>query len=375
MKKSKIVIVIVVLIIITGCIIYSKQSNSIDILKIGAILPLTGKEATAGESMKNAIELAVDDINKRGGINTKKVSVIYEDSQSDSKRGLAAYTKLTKTDNVKVILTSVSGVTLAVAPNANSDKVLILSIGTAATQISDAGDYIFRHNLMPADEIDFLAKYLISKNIKDVPVLVTNSEAGVSYYDFFKKDYEALGGKIALTEKYEKGSIDFKIPLLKIKSSGLSNVVDLAYASEMGIMFKQAKELGMTVQWYGAYTTEDNQTIKLAGPTANGVIYTHFYNPDIANPLHSQYLNSYLVKYGVEPNSYSGLAYDFVKILLDKIKMCDDINNTVCIKDGLYKTKNYEGVTGKISFDQNGDTRKEIILKTIKDQKFVKFEE
>jgi branched-chain amino acid transport system substrate-binding protein len=371
-NKKVIILILILLLIIIGALIIKTNLNSQNLIKIGAIFPLTGKEASVGESMKNALDLAVSDINSSGGINGQKVSIIYEDSQSDVKRGVDAYTKLTKTDNVREVFSTIGGITLAIAPLAEKDKVLSLSVSTAATQISTAGDYTFRHNLLPQDEISFLAGYLISKNIKEVPVLATNSEAGMSYYDFFKKDYESLGGKIVLFEKYEKGSIDYRLILSKIKGLGYNNVIDFAYASEMGLTFKQAKELGMNIQWYTVFTTEDNQTINLAGSAANGVIYTHFYNPDKNNKIYYAYSSEYFDKYGIEPNSYSGLAYDFIEILFDNIRKCKTAGDTSCIKNELYKTQGYEGVTGKISFDQNGDTRKEIILKTIKDGQFVK---
>jgi len=162
--------------------------------------------------------------------------------------------------------------------------------------------------------------------------------------------------------------------LLKIKKLATKNVIQFGYPAELGVTLKQSKELSLNIQWYAVYTAEDPQVISLANEAAEGLLYSHFFNPDPKNQIYAEYMEKYLNKYSEEPAPHAGLAYDFAKILFEKIKQCGGTEDTTCLKTNLYATQNYNGVTGKISFDQNGDTRKEIILKTVKDGKFVPYE-
>jgi len=368
------IIVGIILILIIIVIAFSTNNNQANSVKVGAILPLTGKEANIGQSMKNALELAKEDINRNGGINSKNLKIIYEDSQSDVNKALSSYQKLTQIEGVKEIFTAISSVVLSIAPIAEKNKILNLAMGSAAPKISEAGDYTFRHNLLPQDESMTLANYIYNSGIKQIPLLVVNTESGVSYRDEFKKDFESLGGKISFIEMYEKGATDYKTQLTKIKAMKPKEIVTLSYAAEMGIQFKQAKELGLNVQWFAVYTAEDPQVLSLAGSAADGIIYTHYYDASSTDPLFTSFNAKYVSEFKIQPLPYSGLAYDFLKVLGKVMNACGEASSTICVKDGLYGTQNYQGVTGSISFDKNGDTKKAIIMKTIKNGQFVKLE-
>ena len=379
-KQTKLWVGIIIVIIIIAGIWYGvgrkpaqTTNESIKTVKIGAILPLSGKLSSYGEHMKEGIELAKDEINSQGGIKGKKLEVIYEDSQGDTKQGITAYHKLVDTEGIKVLLSSLSGVTLGIAPLAEKDKVVVFAIGTAAPSISKAGDFIFRHNLLPQTEAKTLADLIYNKKgYKKIAGMFVNTESGVSYRDEFVKDYKDLGGEMESIEMYEKGTTDFRTQLTKIKDSGVKAVFTCSYIKELGYILKQSRELGLDVQWFGIYAAEGPELLEIAGNAAEGLIYTHFFNP--ASPSMKEYQRKYKERYGKPSEFYAALAYDNVKILSEVIGRCSGAKDSICIKNELYQIKDFPGVTGPITFDENGDTHKEVVIKTVKNGKFVPYE-
>jgi branched-chain amino acid transport system substrate-binding protein len=373
MKKISSFIIVAVAVIGLGIWLVNTPQNITEI-KVGAILPLTGKEALVGESMKNGLDLAIKEINKAGGISGKPFRIIYEDSVSDAAKAITAYQKLTQVDKVTSVFTTLSAVTLGIAPLAEKDKVLNLNVGSASVNISMAGDYTFRYNVLPQDDARALADFIYTKmQMKEIPMLVVNADSGITYSKEFRKDYEALGGKITGVEMYEKGATNYKTQLIKIKAVKPKGIMTVSYGAEMGIQFRQARDMGLDVQWFTTYTAEDPQTIVSGGEAANGLIYTHYYDVNSTNPIFGQFKNNYKSIYGAPPGPYAALIYDYMNILAVTMLQCDSAYNSTCVKDNLYKVQNYPGVAGAVSFDTNGDTRKEIMMKTIKAGEFVKY--
>jgi len=343
-------------------------------IKIGALFSLTGTTSSYGEHMKEGTDLAKDEINAQGGIKGRKIEIVYEDTQGDTQQGITAYQKLVNIEGLKVLLAGISNVVLGVAPLAEQNQVLVFAIGTAAAQISEAGDFIFRHNLLPQTEAKVLADLVYNKKeYKEIAGIFVNTESGVSYRDEFKKNYEELGGNIKLIEMYEKGAADFKTQLTKIKASGVKAVFAGSYIKELGYILKQSKELGLDVQWFSAYVAEGPEVLDIAKDSANGLIYSHFFNPE--SPSIKEYQKKYEERYGKSSEFYAALAYDNVKILAEVMKKCSNPEDSVCIKSELYKIKDFPAVTGKITIDDKGDTSKEIVIKTIKNGQFVPYED
>lgn len=371
-KTTKIIlgVIVVVMVIVLVAIFYKPAPK--ETIKIGAVIPLTGDTSSYGEHMKEGIELAKDEINLNGGIKRRKLEIVYDDSQGNAQQGLTAYRELVDIKGIKIILSGISGVVLGIAPSAEKDQTLIFSIGAAAAKISEAGDFIFRHNVLPQAEAVVQADLVYNRmGYKEVAGIFVNAESGVSYRDEFKKQYEKLGGTMKTIEMYEKGTADFRAQLTKIKASGVKAVFAGSYIKELGYILKQSKELGLNIQWFSGYIAEGPEVIDIAGDAAEGLIYTHFFDPQSLSV--EDYQNKFKRAYGKISEFYAALAYDNVKILAKVMETCSNAEDPICVKNGLYKIKNFSGVTGKITFDQNGDTQKTIILKTIKNGQFVPY--
>ncbi|MFA5001320.1 MAG: penicillin-binding protein activator [Candidatus Paceibacterota bacterium] len=364
--------IIVIALVVLGVWYYGSKPTTLaetGPIKIGAILPLTGNNSSTGEAIREGLDIALGEINSKKG---QTIEMIYEDSQGDSVLAISAYNKLRNIDGVNYFVVSISGPVLAIAPQAEKDKVILLALGTASPKVTTAGDYIFRHNLLPQEEAQKIAKYLIDQGIKKIPVLVVKAEAGQSYYDFFKKEYETLGGEIMMTEWYEKGAKDYRTNLQKIKTLKAQLVLAFSYPQELALILNQAKENKMTNRWFTTYAGVDPKMLEVAGQNAEGIIFTHYFNPDSGRPEFLKFKDVYAQTYNKTMPPYAAMGYDSLKVMSLVITKC--AKDVECTKMALYAIKDFAGATGSIGFDLNGDTRKEIYFLTIKNGQFVPLE-
>jgi len=200
-------IIILSLVFLVGCV--KKEEKEI---KIGSIGPLTGAAASYGEKMTRAIDLAINEINEKGGINGKKVVVKHEDDKLEAKDGVSAFQKLVSADKaVAIIGAAGSSVTLAISPVAESNKVVLITPISSAVAISKAGDFVFR--ICPSDALQgkIVAKWVIEKGFKNAAILYLNNDYGTGLKDGFKEEYAKLGGQVVIEEAFEKGATDFRI--------------------------------------------------------------------------------------------------------------------------------------------------------------------
>lgn len=354
-----------------GCVLSlnSCAEKKAEIIKIGAMLPLSGDASQYGEWGKNGISLAVDEINSKGGIKGNKIEVIYEDDAADPKKGVSAVNKLISIDKVKVIIGPIpSAVTLAIAPICEKNKVVVLSSSSNPT-ITHAGDYIFRN--WPSDDFEGLAmaEYAIKMKFNRIAVFHINNEYGLGIARVFEEQYLKLGGSVLITEAFMQGSSDMRTLLTKIKSYNPDAIYLIGHTKENGHIVKQARDLGIKAQILGTVGIEGPDFLSIAGEKAEGVVYTApAFDPDAQDPVIKIYQESYVKKYGKKSEIFAATAYDALKIITLMIQKYD--NDPDKIKAGLYKLKNYPGVSGVTSFDENGDVIKPVIFKTVKNKQY-----
>ncbi len=362
-KITAIGIALIIAIFISGCV----QEPAEKTIKIGALLPLSGSLSYFGDYYSRGLDLAAEEINKSGGIEGKNIEVVFEDSQADNKQAVSAYQKLSLVESIKIYITTFSGVTLALAPLTEKNQHILFNLNTAAPSISQAGDYVFRNNLYPLLEIQELSDFVYGKGYRKVAMLMFDNDAGVEYKTLLSQKFK---GQILVSEFYENGAIDFRTELTKIKEQNPDAIIFFAYPNELGLILKQAKELGISRPFFSFYPSEDPKLLEVGGEASEGLIYTHCFDESKAVAF-SEYLQK---KYGTTAGLfYSATAYDTMKILAEAMKKCKE-ENTACIVDQLYKIKDYPGVSGSTTIDANGDTQKAVFLKTIKNSQFVKYE-
>jgi branched-chain amino acid transport system substrate-binding protein len=330
-------------------------------ITIGALLPLSGPNSVFGEEIQNAIELAKDEINDAGGINEKKLHIIYEDDQANPTVGTKGMQKLVMIDKVPVVLGSwVSGVVLATAPIAEENEVIVMA-SAISPKITNAGDYIFRIQPSASYYTTESVKSLRQRGVTTAAVLYINNEFGESLKDAFVKDF----GTVVAVESYPQGSIDFRAQLLKIQSMNPQVIFIAGYQDTINVI-TQIAELDIDIPILAGPPFENQQTITALGPLAENVLYPYHF---VAGSSQSQrYEQAYYGKYGVRTGGFAPLMYDGTYIIAHALKQCDV--DTACIKNVLYTTQ-YNGVTGRVSFDSHGDPTMNIVMKTVQNGEFV----
>ncbi|MDP2930112.1 MAG: ABC transporter substrate-binding protein [bacterium] len=371
MKKNWITIGIILIVAFTIVFVIIQTKKATENIRIGAVLPLSGSSARYGKWIQEALEIGKEEINSAGGINGKKLEIIYEDDQADPTIATNATRKLISGDKVPLIFGSwASSAVLAQAPIAEQTHTVLMG-EAISPKIRDAGDYIFR---IQPDARYYLRKFVpfIYKdlNLRKISLFHVNNDFGVDQSDVFKKEFESLGGTILSNDGYEQDATDFKTELTKIKAKNPDGIFCPAY-TEIAIILKQAKELGLSQQFLASVPFENLDILKAAGNAVNGVIYPYHFDSNSTDPIIKEYQKKYSLKYGRQSEGFAALAYDGIRIIGNMLKECG--SNPSCIKDKLYKVTDFPGVTGPTTFDDHGDVVKQIIIKTVRDGNFVRY--
>ena len=260
----------------TGC---QKKAEE-KVVKIGGLMPLSGDGAKYGQSAKSGIDLAIEGINAKGGVKGHKIEVIYEDSQGLPTTGVSAFQKLiTSNEKPAVIGGLFSSVTLAIAPIANREHVVVLSPTSSAPAITKAGDYIFRNCASDIFEGEIMARAAKETlGLTRIAIIYINNDYGVGIKNVFKKEFTVLGGKLVAEEAFPQGATDFRTQITKVKQFNPEAVYIIGYR-ELGSLLKQAKELGLNVQFLSTVMFEDPEILKIAGnANITGTIYAENYS-------------------------------------------------------------------------------------------------
>lgn len=363
MKSKKILLAIFCLIIVS---LGSRCKNSGDQdIKFGAILAMSGESGIWGKNTQMGAELALDEINAKGGILGKKVSIIYEDSKGVPNEAVNGVNKLINVDKVPVIIGDViSSNILAIAPICEKNKVILLNFGVAA-DITNAGNYIFRNWNSSTSDARFTSSYALKKYKKFV-VLYQNEPYGVSSKNAFVSALQNGNANIVYTGTFDKGQTDFKTLLNSFKGLDYEAVYIACYYQEALNILKQMKELNVqpnavlgTSEW-----EESNLTDFIKNNFPNKVFYGYPMPPDPQIPIRKHFVEAYTKKYNKQPEILSDNGYDAILMLQYGVEKAGSLDSTK-IADALYTLKDFQGASGLMSFDKNGDVDKPFGLRTI----------
>ncbi len=332
-------------------------------IKIGAILPLTGERGNFGKNSKNGIELAISEM--------EAFIVTYEDSRSNAQTAVSAFHKLAN-DGIEIVVGPISSQeVLSIAPIAERSGIILFSPGASSPEITNAGDYIFRNVSSDVYEASLMAHFVYdSLNFKSIAILYNHSDYGIGVSKVFEDVFKNKGGKI-FSESYADGANDFRTQLLKIKKENPEAVYFVGY-TEMGNAVKQAVEMGIKARFITTAIFEDDAILKSASNAAENIIFTSI-TFDMDNPSERarKFVNAYKTQYNKNPDGYAAVSYDAIYILKDAVEISKQ--KSISIKDALYEIKDFPGLLGNMSFDENGDVILPIKLKTVKNGKFVNY--
>ena len=347
--------------------------------KFGLAMPLTGGQATYGNDQVKAAEWAVDEINKKGGINGKKLEMIVLDTQADPQVGIQAVNRMISVDKVAVFVTAWSGVVKAVAPIANDNKVVELSVGANSPDISQLGDYVYTTFPLADVDIRAVANYS-AKDMgkKKAAVLFINNETGIGSATVYRDTFTKAGGQVVAYEAYDQKATDFTGPLLKIRAANPEIIHLQGLVAESPQVIAQARQLGITVP-ITSYSGIYNQTlIEQLGAAAENVIATSLAPGVEDSPLVKDYVDRWVKDVGRAPNGlpYTQYLYDAPALItavftsLDKKGITPTGEN---FRKEMLAIKSFDlPLTGKITFSEDHTVNKPVYLVEVKNGKWTK---
>lgn len=357
--------------VLAGCSGGDKEGASGgDTIKVGANLELSGATASYGTSEADAIALAVDEINAEGGIDGKKIELIKVDNKSDAAESTNAAIKLTSKDKVTAIIgPATSGNAVAQVQIANDSKTPMISPSGTSTTVTvgedgSVNEFAFRTAFIDPFQGTVAANFAANElKVKTAAVYADNaSDYAKGLAASFIKDFEAAGGTIVAEESYVAKDTDFRSTLTRIKSANPEYIFIPGYYEEVGLIVKQARELGITVPLMGADGWDSPTLVDLAGVDAlNNTFIITAYSAEDPDGKAKAFADKFTEKYGEAPNSFHALGYDSVYLLKDAIERAGSLDGTK-IKEALEATDKLELVTGLYSMDENHHPIKSAII-------------
>jgi branched-chain amino acid transport system substrate-binding protein len=354
-------------------------SFAADPIKIGSVLRLS-IGAEHGIPSKRGVQMAVDEFNKAGGLKGQKVEVIFEDEKDSPTAAVNAVKKLIDVDKVLALIGPMtSGATLASYKIADEAKVVFITPTATTPKVSGASPYLFRG----CSRIDTQGKALtdyIAKTYKPktVAIFFSNEPYGKGCAEVFGKYFSELGIKEVAKESFNRGDRDFKAQLTKIKAANPDLIFIPGYTPETAPAAAQARQLGLKQRIVGVYGDMDPEYAKLAGKAAEGHLIAGEYDENYDTPKNKQFRENYYkqAKEAKEPVNimFAALLYDATSLALEGMKKNGPTSEG--IKKFLNELKDFDGVTGKLSFNQTNDvvrsgTASGVYLFEIKDGKYV----
>jgi len=348
-----------------------------DTIKIGFFAPITGPAAADGASAKHAVDLAVKEVNDAGGIKGKKVELIVYDDRLNPQEAVAIANKLIEKDQVVGVASGAySGPTRVAAPifqKAGMPMVAGYAVHPDVTwdpKQKKPNDYCFRNGFLGEIEGAAAAEYAV-KNLKakKMSLIFMDNDFGRAISAGFAEHAEKLGGTILTKQMYKfPGEKDFRPFLTRIKEGNPDLIFAAGYYNEAASIVRQSKELGITAAIMGEEGFDSPKFLEIAGAAAEGVIIATNLDRDDPRPLVQNFLKNYRQAYGEDADMVGASSYDAFMILVNAVKEAG--TDPKAIQKALLATKDYNGLTGKISRFVQGEVVKPVQIQVVKEGKF-----
>lgn len=343
-------------------------------IKLAVIAPLTGDFAQYGEAYRTAVELTVSQVNAAGGIDGKMLAYDIFDDKNDARESATLAGRIAADDSyIAVVGPFASTCALACAPILQNAGIVEMCPTCTHPDLTSTGDYIFRGAITSELEAPIFADVTLNKlDAKRVGIIYTQDDWGITTEQEYAAKLKELGGTVVIAESYISGSTrDFTPILTKIANEDIELLFVAAMYNDSAMILEQLKQLGyegrFKIQGTGSLYTDE--FLELAGDNAEGMYITaSFY---AANPAENvqQFVSEYTEMFGSEPNLFAASVYDGVGLIVEALR--NGATDRQSLRDNLAAIKDYQGVTGNASFNENRDVIKDEVVLKIEDGKFV----
>jgi len=337
-------------------------------IPVGASFSLTGAAAQYGAGQKNALELAVQNLNKVGGVT---YDLTVEDDATDPKQAIQVFDSFIASGSSIIVGPTLSNTAKQTNPIAQDAKVPVLGVSNTAAGITEIGDYIFRDSLTEDAVIPQTVKAAVDTlGVKKVVMMYSNDDAFTeSGYQAFAAALKDENVEIADTLVFSKADTDFRALLNKAKQSNADAIVVSGLIDAAVPLVSQAREIGIDTPIIGGNGFNSPALLSGAGSAAEGVIVGAAWNSASDNDQNVKFLADYTAAYDGAPDQFSAQAYAGMQII-DHAVRAECSGEREDIKAGLGKITDVPTVLGKVSLNENRDAVHDALVQIVKDGQF-----
>ena len=336
------------------------------VLKIGVVGPESGGSAQLGQGQRKSVQMAVEEINAQKLAGEWTLEVYFEDDEGNPTKSANAVNKLIQQQKINVLIGAInSSATLADMVMTGRAGVPQITAGSTGSSITDQGSkHIFRTAVNDEFQANALMKHAKEElGFKKIATFTAADDYGQSGAKLLAKAAEAEGVALASVQTYNNGDKDFKPQLISIRDSGSEGIFLWGLYTEAALIVKQARQLGMDVQFFGASGMAAQKLIELGGEAIQGLILTQSFLPSSENPVVAKFVEGYKERYKETPIPHGAQAYDTVYIIANAVKNADSSASDKLL-EALRATSGLKLVTGEPKFNEKGDDVGKYILLT-----------
>jgi branched-chain amino acid transport system substrate-binding protein len=344
------------------------------VIRIGFFGDLSGPTVNFGQSAMKGVQMAADEINQAGGVNGRQLEIVIEDDKGSPEAASQVAGKLIARNKVVAIIAAgASGNSLAAAPVAQSAQVPLIAPSSTNAEVTRAGKYIFRACFLDAFQGEVMAKFAANtlKAKKAAIMLDFNSPYSRGLTDFFELSFAKLDGQIVAKKSYVQGDPDYRGQLSAIKAANPDVIYIPGYYGDVALIARQARQIGLTVPLLGADGWDAPELWELGGPALNNSYISNHYSADDPSKTIQQFVHAYRQRNGnLTPDAHAALAYDALRFLVEAIRRAGTTDGQK-LRDALAETKNFAGVTGIISMDQDRNAVKPAVILKLENTRYI----
>ena len=366
-----------VLLGVCAVLLVSSLAFGAETIKMGLLVPLTGPAAADGTSALYSVRIALDQVNKDGGVLGKQIELVYYDDRADAKEAVALAYKLIEQDKIAAFVAgSYSLPTRAVAPIFQEERIPLVAAYAIHPDVTTAGDFCFRNGFLGFVEgkaAGFASHKLLGA--KTVALLTSDNDFGRTLVTGFKEyvDKYAPDLKIVSEQAYPFSEKDYKPYLSKIKELNPDVIFASGYYFQTGPLLRQARELGIESKILGEEGADSPKLVEIAGEAAEGFYIVTNFDRDDPRPVVQNFLKEFRGRHKFEPDMVGASAYDAFMIIVNAMKTAGTTDGKP-VRDAIAATVGYDGLTGVMGgFDEIGEVVKPVQVQVVKEGLFRHF--
>ena len=341
-------------------------------IPVGQFASLTGAQATFGQSTDKGVQMALEQINSSGGVLGQPIRLITKDNQSKPGETSTVVRELISRYKVVALIGEVaSGRSLEAAPIAQRSGIPMITPASTNEKVTETGDHIFRVCFIDPFQGTVCAKFARKLGATKTAILTdVSKDYSLGLAKSFKAEFLKEGGVITGEQSYSCGDKDFSAQLTAIKSGNPEVIFLPAYYTEAPLIIRQARQQGITVPFIGGDGWDSPELVAVGGAAVEGCYFSNHFSSQSTAPEIVAFVDAYRKKYNQDPDAMVALGYDALRLLADAMKRAGT-TDPAKVNEAIAATKDFPGVTGKITLDEHRNPNKPAVMLQVKNGKFV----